>query len=208
MTDQPKLYLISPPVLDDAGLGRLESVLKSAQVECLRLDLASRDAPAIERDARAGQALAVGRGVPVVIADHPNLVPVLGLDGLHLTDARPPPPPPPLRRLRGDWGSAPILGAHCGASRHDGMTAGEHGADYVSFGPSGPTTLGATPQVDADLFAWWAETIEVPVVAEGALDRATIEALAPHVDFFAIGPEIWDAPDPAGALHDLTAPLR
>ncbi len=47
--------------------------------------------------------------------------------------------------------------------------------------------------------------IEVPVVAEGGLDEATLVALAPVTDFFAIGEEIWSTPDPVAALRRLAA---
>ena len=128
-------------------------------------------------------------------------MPRLGLDGVHLRDPR------PLRKLRADWGPDPIIGAFCGASRHDAMLAGEAGADYVSFGPVGDN-LGAGEQADRDLFAWWSEMIELPVVAEGGLDVAAIEALADATDFIALGEELWSAPDPVARLVELTAPLR
>ena len=50
-----------------------------------------------------------------------------------------------------------------------GLTAAEIGADYVSFGPAGPTGLGDGSIVPLDLFEWWSEMIEVPVVAEGGI---------------------------------------
>ena len=83
------------------------------------------------------------------------------------------------------------------------MNAGEAGADYVSFGPLGPTALGPGTPVDLELLQWWSEVIEVPVVAEGALDAALIRAVWPVADFIALGPEIWQAPDPAEALSAL-----
>jgi thiamine-phosphate pyrophosphorylase len=49
--------------------------------------------------------------------------------------------------------------------------------------------------------------IEVPVVAEGALDVAQMRALAPVTDFFGIGPEIWQAEDSVLALRDLVAAM-
>ncbi|MFA5539358.1 MAG: thiamine phosphate synthase, partial [Gemmobacter sp.] len=50
------------------------------------------------------------------------------------------------------------------------------------------------------------EMIEVPVVAEGALDPALVETLAPVADFFGIGMEIWQEEDAAAALRRLLAP--
>ena len=74
-----------------------------------------------------------------------------------------------MRKVRKDLGPDAIIGAFCGDSRHDGMTAGELGADYVSFGPVGPTGLGDGRLAALELFQWWSEMIEVPCVAEGAL---------------------------------------
>ena len=42
--------------------------------------------------------------------------------------------------------------------------------------------------------------IEVPVVAEGALDADVIRRLAPVTDFFGIGEEIWREDDAVFAL--------
>jgi thiamine-phosphate pyrophosphorylase len=84
------------------------------------------------------------------------------------------------------------------------MSAGEAGADYVSFGPVGETTLGDGSRAEAELFQWWSEMIEIPVVAEGGLDADIVRALAPITDFFGIGEEIWRADDPVTALKNLT----
>ena len=83
------------------------------------------------------------------------------------------------------------------------MSAGEAGADYVAFGPCGSTALGRGEPVDLDLFQWWSDVVEVPVVAEGALDAALIRSLWTIADFIAVGPEIWSAADPAAALSGL-----
>ena len=92
-------------------------------------------------------------------------------------------------------------GAGCGTSRHEGLTAGEAGADYVGFGPVGDTSLGTGETAPRDLFAWWSEMIELPVVAEGALDPDMVAAFADVADFFALGEEVWQADDPAARLQ-------
>ena len=84
------------------------------------------------------------------------------------------------------------------------MTAGEAGADYVAFGPVGASTLGDGTTAEKDLFQWWSEMIEVPVVAEGGLTPDLIRDLAPRTDFFGIGDEIWSQDDPVTALKTLT----
>jgi thiamine-phosphate pyrophosphorylase len=203
-TDTPQIYLVTPPAFEPEsfapGLARL---LDGTDIACLRLALAETDADAVARAADALREIAHARDVPLVIERHAGLVERLGLDGVHLTDAA-----RSVRATRKALGADAIVGAACAGSRHDGMSAGEAGADYVSFGPVGETGLGEAERADPGLFAWWSEMIELPVVAEGALDRDLVAALAPVTDFFAIGPEIWRAEDPLAALLDLTAPLR
>ena len=86
-----------------------------------------------------------------------------------------------------------IIGSFGGASRHTGMTAGEMGANYVSFGPVTETALGSGAVAETTLFQWWTDMIEVPVVAEGAMTDAAAKALAPCIDFLALGDEIWSS---------------
>jgi len=202
MSEMPQLYLITPPEIDAGFPDRLAAVLDGAEIACLRLDLATRDEDRLMRAADVCRDVAHRADVPLVITDHAALVERLGLDGVHLTDPR------PLRKLRDEWGSDPIIGAFCAASRHDGMAAGEAGADYIAFGPAGPTVLGTGDRAETELFEWWSEMIEVPVVAQGALDLATITALAGATDFIALGEEIWTAEDPLAQLLSLTVPLR
>lgn len=194
--DLPQLYLITPP---DPALesfpALLNRVLDAAPVACLRLSMATTDEDRIARMADALREIAHARDIALVIDRHAMLVERLGLDGVHLSDgAR------SVAKLRKTLGEDAIIGAFCGDSRHDGMTAGEMGADYVSFGPVGATTLGTGAQAGLDLFQWWSEMIEVPVVAEGALTDEALRALAPVADFIAFGSEIWSADDPAAAL--------
>ncbi|RMA42383.1 thiamine phosphate synthase [Rhodophyticola porphyridii] len=204
MTETPQLYLITPPVFDPQAFApRLAAVLDAHPVACLRLTLATSDETDVTRAADALREVAHARDVPLVITTHLQLVEKLGLDGVHLTDgAR------SVRKTRKELGADPIVGAFCAASSHEGMTAGEAGADYIAFGPAGDSALGDGTRAGHDLFAWWSEMIELPVVAEGALDTGLIETLAPVVDFFAIGEEIWREDDAPASLSRLTAPLR
>ena len=201
--DRPQIYLITPPAIDlDVFPDRLSAVLDAAEVACLRLALATRDGDEIARAADACRMIAHDRDVAIVIESHLKLVEPHGLDGLHLPDG-----PRNLREARKALGPDAIIGAFCGSSRHDGITAGEAGADYVAFGPVGPSALGTEAPALRDLFEWWSEVIEVPVVAEGALTEALVRDLAPVTDFFGIGEEIWRENDPAKALRALVAAM-
>ena len=201
--DLPQLYLITPPAFAlDTFPDLLARCLDAVPVACLRLAMAGRDEDRIARAADALREIAHARDIPLVIETHAMLVERLGLDGVHLTDAA-----RSVAKMRKLLGPDAIVGCHCAASRHDGMTAGEMGADYVSFGPAGATALGTAEQADAALFAWWSEMIEVPVVAEGALSVDVVRALAPMADFFALGDEVWSAPDPVAALRTFQAAI-
>ncbi len=194
--ERAQLYLVTPPVFDDGFPDLLAKVLDVAPVACLRLAMASDDLDAIARAADTLREVAHARDVPLVIDSHGGLVERLGLDGVHLGDgAR------SVRKWRKALGADAIVGAHCGTSRHEGMNAGEAGADYVAFGPLRPSQLGDGAVADRDLFAWWSEMIEVPVVAEGALDPDLARTLASVTDFLALRSEIWSAADPVASLR-------
>ncbi|WP_294612532.1 thiamine phosphate synthase [uncultured Roseovarius sp.] len=203
-TEQPQIYLITPPEFELSRFpDRLARVLDSQEVACVRLALASRDEDRIARAADACREVTHARDIALVIDTHVMMVERLGLDGVHLIDgAR------TVRFARKELGDDAIIGSYCGTSRHDGISAGEAGADYISFGPVGASSLGDGSRAGEDLFDWWSQMIELPVVAEGALDEITVAQLAPITDFFAFGEEIWQQDDPVAALARLVAAMR
>ncbi|AHD00919.1 MULTISPECIES: thiamine phosphate synthase [Leisingera] len=197
--EQPQIYLISPPSFELGKFpGQLARVLDEIGVACVRLDLASRDEDTLSRAGDALREVTMERDVALVISDHQILAERLGLDGVHLTDAS-----KSVRTARKALGPDAIVGCFCGASQHDGMVAGEAGVDYVSFGPVGTSGLGDGAQAEADLFQWWSQMIEVPVVAEGGLTEDLVRSIAPYTDFFGIGDEIWHAEDPLAQIKTL-----
>lgn len=201
--ERPQIYLITPPEFELSEFpGRLAAVLDAHEVACVRLAMATRDEDRVARAADALRELAHARDIAIAIEEHVQLVERLGLDGVHLTDGS-----RSVRKTRKALGADAIVGAFCGTSRHDGMNAGEAGADYVSFGPVGESSLGDGTRAEHELFAWWSEMIEVPVVAEGALSLETIRELAPVTDFFGIGEEIWRTEDPAATLGEMIAAM-
>ena len=201
--DRPQITLITPATID-LGLfpDQLAAVLDGVEIACLRLSLASRDLDAIARAADVCRLVAHARDVAIVIENHVLMVERLGLDGVHLTDgAR------SVRNTRKDLGTDAIIGSYCGNTRHEGISAGEAGADYVAFGPLGATALNDGKTAGYELFEWWSEMIEVPVIAEGELTVALIERFGPVVDFFGVGEDLWTDPTPLVALRRLLAPL-
>lgn len=201
--ERPQIYLITPPEFELSSFpDRLAAVLDAHEVACIRLAMASKDEDRVARAADALREVAHARDIAIAIDSHVQLVERLGLDGVHLTDgAR------SVRVTRKELGADAIVGAFCGTSRHDGMSAGEAGADYVSFGPVTASSLGDGSVAPLDLFQWWSEMIEVPVVAEGGLTEDVIRSLAPATDFFGIGEEIWNTDDAAATLGTFIAAM-
>ena len=197
--EAPQIYLITPPSFE---LGRfpdaLGRILDNHEISCVRLNLASRDEDTLSRAGDALREVCHARDVALVISDHQILAERLGLDGVHLTDAT-----KSVRAARKALGAEAIVGSFCGASRHDGMTAGEAGADYVSFGPVGVSGLGDGEVAEHELFEWWSQMIEVPVVAEGGLTEDLVRKIAPVTDFFGFSEEIWASEDPDTTLRRL-----
>ncbi|MEM9249137.1 MAG: thiamine phosphate synthase [Pseudomonadota bacterium] len=194
----PQTYLITPPEFELSSFTKMLSrILDARPVACVRLALTTRDTDRLTRAADALRDVTTERDVALVIADHVGLAERLGLDGVHLDGTR------SVRSARKALGADAIVGSYCGASRHDGITAGEAGADYVAFGPLTGTALGDGQVAEPETFAWWSEMIELPVVAEGGLDQERVKTLWEIADFFAFGEEIWQAEDPLAALDRL-----
>ncbi len=201
--DLPQIYLITPPDMELSTFpDRLAACLDAVDVACVRLSLASRDEDRVARAADALREITHQRDIALVIDTHVQLVERLGLDGVHLTDgAR------LVAKVRKSLGKDAIVGAFCGGSRHDGLNAAEQGADYVSFGPVGQTALGTGAVAELETFQWWSEMIEVPCVAEGALNEGLVRTLTPMTDFFGFGEEIWNGDDAVGELRRLVAAM-
>ena len=201
--EKPQIYLVTPPSFELGQFpDQLAKVLDSTDVACLRLDMASRDEDTLSRAADALREVTHARDVAIVISDHQLLAERLGLDGVHLTDSA-----RSVRATRKAMGADAIVGSFCAASNHDGISAAEAGADYVSFGPVGTSGLGDGAIADLDLFKWWSEMIEVPVVAEGGLTEDLVRSISPFTDFLGIGDEIWREENPVSALSRLTSAM-
>ncbi|WP_166415696.1 thiamine phosphate synthase [Cochlodiniinecator piscidefendens] len=201
--ERPQIYLITPPEIELSQFpDALNRVLDVTDIACVRLALATKDEDRIAKAADICREVCHARDIALVIDNHVMLVERLGLDGVHLTDGS-----RSVRKTRKELGADAIIGSHCGASSHDGMSAGEGGADYISFGPVGSTPLGDGTRAEQDLFQWWSEVIEIPCVAEGALDLDMIRTLAPLTDFFGIGEEIWNTESPEDKLREFLSAM-
>jgi thiamine-phosphate pyrophosphorylase len=198
----PRLYLLTPPVEDPAAVAGLADAMSGADVAAVLLRLVDADERSLINLVKKIALVVQDRDAALLLAGRDDIVARSGADGAHLgyldalRDAMP--------RLK-PKNIAGVGGLH---SRHDAMTAGQAGADYVMFGD--PDEDGNRPAFDAiiDRVGWWAEVFEVPCVAYAArLDE--IDALAAAgADFVAVGDAVFD--DPRGlktALAEASARL-
>lgn len=206
MTLDCRLYLITPPAIDDlAAFGhQLALALDAGDVAALQIRL--KDAPdevvAAAVDALAP--IAQARGVAVILNDRPDLAARLPVDGVHVGQSdmscR------EARKLMGDR----MVGVTCHDSRHLAMEAAEAGADYVAFGAFFPTsTKDAPTTADPEILTIWQETMETPCVAIGGITAANAASLAAAgADFLAVSAGVWAHPEgPAAAVGALNAAI-
>ncbi len=131
-------------------------------------------------------------GVAFIVEDDVDLALQVAADGVQLSDssqvgnAR--------ERLSGDH----LVGASAGHSRHAAMTAGEHGADYVTFGDQ----TGAFDDEIVELVQWWRSTTVLPCLAYAANAEEVTRLADVSTDFIGISSAIWDHPDgPVAGAH-------
>jgi thiamine-phosphate pyrophosphorylase len=188
-TEHPQIYLITPPQFELSAFSNdLSGLLDTFEIACVRLRCASEAAEDIGRAADNLREVCHAREVPLVVENHGKIALTHGLDGVHLTDGG-----RQIRYMRELLEDEAIIGCFCENSRHSGLSAGEAGADYVSFGPMAETPLSTTEPAELDTFQWWSDVVEIPVVAEGAISLELAEKMAPITDFFALGPEVFSA---------------
>jgi thiamine-phosphate pyrophosphorylase len=209
MTTPPdcRLYLITPPVLDDlAGYGRiLAQALDAGDVAALQIRLKGASDEVIAAAVDVIMPIAHSRDVAVILNDRPDLAAALGCDGVHVGQDD-----PPCRDARKIMGKAAMIGVTCRDSRHLAMEAAEAGADYVAFGAFFPTTTKDAPtRAEPELLTIWQESMEIPCVAIGGITVDTAAGLAAAgADFLAVSAGVWAHPEgPAVAVRELNAAI-
>lgn len=207
MTADCRLYLITPPRLDDlaAFAHTLAATLDAGDVAALQIRL--KDAPdqVIAAAVEVLGVIARSRDVAVILNDRPDLAARLGCDGVHVgqSDAS-------CKDARRIMGRDAMIGVTCHDSRHLAMEAAEDGADYVAFGAFFPTTTKDAPTTaDPEMLSIWQETMSVPCVAIGGITADNAAGLVTAgADFIAVSAGVWAHPDgPAAAVKALNAAI-
>jgi thiamine-phosphate pyrophosphorylase len=200
----PRLYLATPVVDDPSPLiASIPALLAADDIAAVLLRLAPTDQRTMIARIKALAPSIQSSGAALLIDGPAELVARAGADGAHLSgieamqDALP--------TLKPDR----IAGVGGLATRHDSMTAGEAGADYVLFGE--PDAKGQRPSNEAisERLQWWSELFEPPCVGFAASIAEAGEFAAAGADFILVGNFIWADPrGAAAALMDAGQAIR
>jgi len=181
----------------------LAEVLAGADVAAVLLRLKETDQRTMTTRIKAIAPAVQTRGAALLLDGHVELVARAGADGAHLgnlaalEDALP--------SLKPDR----IAGVGGLATRHDSMTAGELGADYVLFGE--PDASGQRPSGEAiaERLEWWAELFEPPCIGFAASREEAYAFAFAGADFVLVGDFVWTDPrGAAAALADVEQTIR
>ncbi|MEQ1714258.1 MAG: thiamine phosphate synthase [Hyphomicrobium sp.] len=204
MASEPhtQLYLVVTVPVDPARMPAFGDMLAHVLVAPRAQDLVSAvlfaPASGTSLDARIGPLVEMvqKRAIAALVADDAQLARTLRADGVHIGPCDD--PLAAYEEARDILGTRFIVGVDSTASRHDAMSLGEAGADYIAFGLDRDD---GDPAIRHDLVAWWSEIFEVPCVAlAGGADPAIAANLADAgADFVAV----WLPPDlaPADAVR-------
>jgi thiamine-phosphate pyrophosphorylase len=194
----PRIYLVTPPVADPAGLkDALASAVGAGDVAAVLVRVAATDERTMINRVKVLAPIVQGRGAALLVDGHPEIVARAGADGAHMTGVA------ALAEALALLKPARIAGCGGLASRHDAMVAAESGADYVMFGE--PDEDAHRPSFEAvlDRVAWWAEVFEIPCVGFAASVEETEQLAAAGADFVALGDAVFgDARGPAVAMAE------
>lgn len=181
-----QIFLIAPADADAANcLARVEEALAAAPVAAILLPQGKLSEAGYKSLVKSVTPRAQAAGVAVLIEGDPGLVRMLGVDGLHVQggvgEVK-----AATAALKPDF----IVGAGGIVSRHDAMSKGEIGPDYVFFGPlSGPRD----PE-QREMARWWSQLMEVPSVLSDPSATAD-SASSEGAEFIGLGDSLWTAPE-------------
>jgi thiamine-phosphate pyrophosphorylase len=200
----PRLYLATPVVDDPKGLAaNLPGLLSGVDVAAVLVRLKMTDQRSMISCVKALAPAIQDAGAALLLDGHVEMVARCGADGAHLSGIA------ALEEALPDLKPDRIAGVGGLATRHDSMTAGELGADYVLFGE--PDARGQRPSAEAiaERLQWWAELFEPPCVGFAASPEEAGEFAAAGADFVLVGDFVWADPQrAAAALADAGQAIR
>jgi len=208
MTHRCRLYLITPPVIDDAKAFAtlLEQALDAGDVAAIQVRLKDVSEAHLAEVTKAVLAVGHDYEVAVLLNDSPELAAKFGCDGVHIGQSD-----GTLKDARKIMGPDAMIGVTCHDSRHLAMEASEGGADYVAIGAFFPTQTKDTDfQAELEDLTIWQESMMTPCVAIGGITVDNCDAVVEAgADFIAVCGGVWNHPDgPAAAVAAFNAKFK
>jgi thiamine-phosphate pyrophosphorylase len=200
----PRLYLATPVVDDPKTLvASLPGLLAGADVAAVLVRLKMADPRGMISAIKALAPAIQNAGAALLLDGHVELVARAGADGAHLAGIA------ALEEALPGLKPDRIAGVGGLATRHDSMTAGELGADYVLFGEPDPRGYRPSMEAIAERLEWWAELFEPPCVGFAASREEAHAFAAAGADFVLVGDFVWADPRGApAALADVGRAIR
>ena len=162
---------------------KLSELLETKQVASIRIKTSDLDKAGLVEIIYQVKQLNKNN-VPILLENDIHLVDQLKLDGVHLTSGQ-----KLVKTAKSTLGHFQVVGAFCGLSKHAGLVAAEHGANYVAF-KADHHPLQTTDQI-IELFEWWSEFIEIPLMGECSNNYFKSSIIRDYCDFFSLTYDIW-----------------
>jgi len=197
----PRLILFAPPLPAEPAAALVEAACRAADIASVILRTTGMDEQEILTHAKLLSSTTQKSGAALLLQDRADLVPKAGADGAHLSDF------PAQVALVASLKPKFIAGASGLVSRHDAMTAGETGADYVMFGEPRNGER-QTPEFVLDRIVWWAEIFQIPCVACAKTPDEIPALVRAGADFIALDEAVWRSDAPTETLGQITALLQ
>ena len=199
----PRIYLLTPTLADDVAVSALVDALRVAgriaDVAAVLLKPGAGDGERQSERLRPVVAACHEIGAACLVEGNTALAAAIEADGAHLDS---------LAALKG---ALPALRPHGIAgvgglrTKHDAMSAGESGADYVMFGE--PDNIGRRQPFESTLERadWWVQLFEPPCVAYAQTLEEVDALVLAGADFIAVSNLLLD--DPENGARTLAARL-
>ena len=187
MSEPPRIFLITPPIVDAASFGPLlRTAMEAADVACVLLRTQGDEGTA-KSIIRALAPTIQRRDSALLIEDDARLAARIDADGVHVAAVG-----PGLEEALDALRARKIVGAGGLKSRDDAMTAGESGVDYLMFG--GPDEAKDQDAI-LERVAWWAEIFNVPCVGYAVTPAHAGSVARAGAEFIAVCDGLWDEPE-------------
>jgi thiamine-phosphate pyrophosphorylase len=200
----PRLYLATPVVDDPADLiASLPSLLAAADIAAVLLRLKQADQRGMISRIKLVAPVVQQANAALLLDGWVELVARGGADGAHLSGIA------ALEEALPSLKPDRIAGVGGLITRHESMSAGELGADYVLFGEIDADGKRPSTAAIAERLSWWAELFEPPCIGYAVSREEVAEFVLAGADFVLVDDLVWaDSGGMAAGLADVDKTMR